>query len=88
MPFDSVELKNCSAFTANLCMRLVYFLCGLAGGIFTLFRVPHLPLVVNDALTGGDHEKFVALSFVCVTVLTAILTVVCVKKTFPPLRTK
>ena len=69
-------------------MRLVYFLGGLAGGIFTLFRVPRLPLIVNDALHGGDYEKFVAVSFVCLTILTAVLTYVCVKKTFPPPRTK
>ena len=69
-------------------MRLVYFLGGLAAGIFTLFRIPRVPLIVNDALSGGEYEKLVAVAFVCLTVLTAALTYVCVKNTFPPPRSK
>jgi len=73
---------------AKYSMRLAYFFGGLTAGIFTLFRIPRLPEAFNDVLGGSDYKRFVATTFICLTVLTAALTMVCVKKTFPPPRSK
>ncbi len=65
-------------------MRLIYFLGGLAAGLFTVFRIPRAPQIVFDVLDGGDYEKLVAVTFFSISVLTGMLAYVCVKKTFPP----
>ena len=81
-------IEALAARSAKCCMRLFYFLGGMSAGAFTLFRIPHLAEAINDLVGGGDYKRFMATAFICLTILTGIVTVVCVKKTFPPPRSK
>ena len=69
-------------------MRLVFYIGAMAAGVFTLVRLPRLPKAIHDLLSGGDYEKILAVGFVSLTVLTAVLTYLCMKKTFPPPKPK
>ena len=69
-------------------MRFLYYLGGMAAGLFTVFRMPHLPEACRDLFGLNDHDRFMATAFICITVIGLILTYVCVKNTFPPRKPK
>jgi hypothetical protein len=69
-------------------MRFIFYLGGITAGLFTVFRIPHLSEACRDLFGPNDHDRFLATSFICITVIGLVLTGWCVKKTFPPPRTK
>lgn len=69
-------------------MRFIYYLGAITAGLFSVFRIPHLPEACGDLFGSNDHDRFLATSFICITVIGIVVTGLCVKKTFPPPRTR